>query len=149
MSFENIQKGKWIRREPVRDRVSMTASMTICSFGISGDIYDKMGAPAFVRVAMGNGEHAGMMLVRPTGSPTDAYRVGVLGASKEANKRRSHAVVSGLRKFAMSAKKAGIPRNFQTSTITLKHKLTEDGLIIWLPKAKDAVTSPRRVAETA
>ncbi len=140
MSFENIQKGKWVRREPVLNRVSMTASMTISSFSISGDIYAKMGAPTFVRIALGSSEHAGMMLVRPTGSPTDAYRVSYVGGDKVKNAARAaRGTGHGLRKFAMSTKKTGIPKGFETATLVLKHELTEDGLVIWLPKANDAI----------
>ena len=118
MTFQEIEKGVWVGRRAVTDRVAIRGNRnSSIQIGISRDIYKKMGEPAFVKLMRGSGEHLGMVLLRGVAmkASSNAYRV-------TTNHERGQAVVS------VAPSRLGIKAPATMTTVT--HHSTDEGLVL-------------------
>lgn len=121
MAFEDITKGKWEKKGAVRDRVRLSGKRGMAIISISGDIVDRLGAPTFVRIGVGTGEHAGKILIREAGMKTqNTYRL-------------SRPKKSSLGSVTLSTNKLRLKKFVDPVTRELDHSSTDDGLVVTVP----------------
>lgn len=127
MTFQPIQKGEWKskRRPPVTNRVAYyTAAKdgSAVTFSVSGDLVKTLGSPKRVQVLLGTGEHKGRILIK-------AARDGETGSSYALTGQPS----SLIKKFTLSNNRLGLSGKARYKTTTTDHRVTEEGLMVWLP----------------
>lgn len=128
MAFHEIERGSWKTREALKDTVGVWVSAQgVASITISGDLYKKIGSPAFVKVMLGSGEHSGFVALIPRNMPAGAYKVTKTSAG------------SAQMKLSITASRLGLLRD-KRPTMHLPHEITEDGLIVDLRPIRPVVT---------
>lgn len=127
MTFQTIKKGQWqaARRPKSVNRVAYStgSSGDTLVFSVSGDLYSALGSPNRVKLMLGSGEHKGKMLVK--GAADNEPNSYSLVGQKEGHQRKF--TVSAFR-LGLSSKKA------RYKTTTTNHRMTEEGLMVWLPE---------------
>lgn len=129
MAFQEIERGTFAGRKALQNTVRIEAKNGNASVVISNDIFTKIGAPNFLRVMIGTGEHKGFVAIVPRNMPsTGTYKpnVGFNGR--------------GLAKISISAKRLTVPTD--TPATELPYEITEDGVIVDLrPLRKPALAA--------
>lgn len=127
MAFEEIVKGKWEKKRAAVDRVRLSegggGARGTAVINISGDIVKKLGSPAFVRIGVGTGEHAGKLLIREAGMKTqNTYRLS-----------RSKTSPNSAGSVCVSVNKLRLKKFGETKSYELAHQATDEGLVIVAP----------------
>ena len=122
MAFETLQKGsKGFGKE------AKTNSVTVCkspksggiSLRISRDILKSLGEPHYAQIALGNGEHTGLVLIAPAAVKMNNYRIhyhGKIGAGT----------------IGISPLRLGLPRH-SFKTTECDYEITDDGVVFRIP----------------
>jgi hypothetical protein len=125
MPFQDLKSNRTGgSRDPLTNRVAMQKSKAKhapATISISCDLYNKIGAPGYVRLQSGTGEHEGMLLIRPAGIKSKTT-IKVRSTSKNGQRFVS---VSGNR-LDMEGK------GFRTTVCA--HDLVDEGLVVTLPR---------------
>lgn len=122
MAFEEITKGAHAEGG-IAHRVTINkmknGGAMIC---ISRDLLREMGEPTTVSLSRGNGEHAGLVLVKPASAGSEnAYKFHFQSANSAGQ-------------IGTSPKKLGIPSSAGSfPTTECEHEMTDDGLVFRIP----------------
>lgn len=123
MAFNEIEKGEGLR-EALTNTVKFHTSKTVGLFTMSGDVFEKMGSPGFLRVLLGDGEHSGYVALIPRQVPG----------------KNTYSLVPSGRcwKFAISARKIGVTAGKRPGR-SMPFEITDDGLVVDLRSVRTVV----------
>lgn len=79
MAFEEVTKGAFIGKKAATNRVLIAFNKAgTIAIRVSNDVFTRVGSPMFFKVAVGTGQHEGLVALMPTNMKTaSAYRVAV------------------------------------------------------------------------
>ena len=112
MAFNEVIKGEFMGREAAYNSVRAYTRKGTVKFSISKDIMDRLGNPMFFRVAVGTGQHSGLVALIPT-------------RAKSPNAYCIHATNGTV---SVTASKIG--NLTAEKTIKIPHEITDDGLVV-------------------
>ena len=118
MAFHDLPKSTRGRHDKLKNTVTAAIyNAGVIVFRVSEDLHRKMGAPSFVSVLVGDGEHTGRIAIIPKHMKTDK-------TVRAAAPKNSSAV-----NILVSAGRVGVSKA-RRGTVTLSHDITDDGLIV-------------------
>ncbi len=117
MAFQEIERGTFAGRKALVDSVRVQSKNGTAAVIISNDIFKKLGAPNFLRVMIGSGEHQGFVAIIPRNMPSSGTYKPNVGFNGR-----------GLAKFSISAKRLTVPA--EVPATDLPYETTDDGLIV-------------------
>lgn len=121
-NFTEVKKheGQGLKKAMV-DRVAINVKDKIVNILLSADVYERLGSPDYVNLAVGNGPQRGRVLITPAKSGYSV--VSTVPKKQMRNGRRAQ------RRITVAARKVGAPME-NTPMTTVPFSMVDEGLIV-------------------